>query len=223
MSATNQFSMPQSQFDISKIFQNTNNYEGNAPKSYKKGQYIYLQNEQANKVFFVAKGKVKIGTYSESGKEITKAFIQAGDFFGELAILGENKRRDFAVAIEGTLIYSLTIGEMQHKMKQSFPLNMFIMNKLGNRLRKIENRVESLVFKTSRDRIIDFLKEQATERGIRVGYETLVKGFLTHQEIANITATSRQTVTTVLNELRNKNLIYFNRRKLLIRDMVKLA
>lgn len=223
MSATNQFSIPQQQFDIANIFQNANPYKDNAPKTYKKGQYIYLQSEQANKVFFVAKGKVKIGTYSESGKEITKSFVQVGEFFGELALLGEGKRRDFAVATESTTIYTLTTGEMQHKMKQSFSLNMFIMNKLGKRLRKIEHRVESLVFKTSRDRIVDFLKEQAAERGVRIGYEILVRGFLTHQEIANITATSRQTVTTVLNELRNKNLIYFNRRKLLIRDMAKLA
>ena len=207
MSATNQFSIPQQQFDIANIFQNANPYKDNAPKTYKKGQYIYLQSEQANKVFFVAKGKVKIGTYSEAGKEITKSFVQVGEFFGELALLGEGKRRDFAVATENTIIYTLTTGEMQHKMKQSFSLNMFIMNKLGKRLRKIENRVESLVFKTSRDRIVDFLKEQASERGVRVGYDILVRGFLTHQEIANITATSRQTVTTVLNELRNKNLI----------------
>ena len=46
---------------------------------------------------------------------------------------------------------------------------------------------------------------------------------MTHQEIANLTATSRQTVTTVLNELRNKNILTFNRRRLLIRDMGELA
>jgi CRP-like cAMP-binding protein len=51
----------------------------------------------------------------------------------------------------------------------------------------------------------------------------LVRKFLTHQEIANLTATSRQTVTTVLNELRNKNILTFNRRRLLIRDMDALA
>lgn len=209
--------------NVQNIFQSISPYQHNAPRNYKKGQYVYLQNETANKIFYVAKGKVKIGTYADNGKEITKAFVMAGEIFGELAILGEDKRRDFAVVAENATIYALSANEMQHKMRNSFNLNLFIMNKLGKRLRKIENRVESLVFKTSRDRIIDFLKEQAVEQGIRVGYEILVRGFLTHQEIANITATSRQTVTTVLNELRNKNLIYFNRRKLLIRDMAKLV
>ena len=47
----------------------------------------------------------------------------------------------------------------------------------------------------------------------------LVRKFNTHQEIANLTATSRQTVTTILNELRTRNLITFDRKRLLIRDL----
>jgi CRP/FNR family transcriptional regulator, cyclic AMP receptor protein len=87
----------------------------------------------------------------------------------------------------------------------------------------MEQRLESLVFKDSRTRIIEFLKQLGEKKGQRVGYETLVRKFMTHQEIANLTATSRQTVTTVLNELRNKNVLTFNRRRLLIRDMGALA
>ena len=94
---------------------------------------------------------------------------------------------------------------------------------MGDRILDIEQRLESLVFKDSRTRIIEFLLKQAQKRGQRVGYETLVKKMLTHQEISHFTATSRQTVTTVLNELRDKNILTFNRKRLLIRDLDKLA
>ncbi len=60
------------------------------------------------------------------------------------------------------------------------------------------------------------------KRGRQVGYEMLLKHSLTHQDIANITCTSRQTVTLVLNELRKENLIYFNRGRILVRDMETL-
>ena len=93
------------------------------------------------------------------------------------------------------------------------------MRMLGDRLMDMEDRVESLVFKTSRGRIIGFLEKLVNRRGQRVGYEMLVRKFFTHQEIANLTATSRQTVTMVLNELRKKNILTFNRSRLLIRDM----
>jgi CRP-like cAMP-binding protein len=96
------------------------------------------------------------------------------------------------------------------------------MRTMGSRMLEMENRLQSLVFKDSRTRIIDYLVSLVHKKGQRVGYEMLVRKFLTHQEIANLTATSRQTVTTVLNELRNKDILTFDRKRLLVRDMEAL-
>ena len=70
-----------------------------------------------------------------------------------------------------------------------------------------------------RSRILEFLIDLNEKRGQRVGYEWVVRKFITHQEIANLTATSRQTVTTVLNELKAKDILTFDRKRLLIRDL----
>jgi len=83
----------------------------------------------------------------------------------------------------------------------------------------MENRLESLVFKDSRSRILEFIVDEVNSHGSRVGYEWVVRNGLTHQEIANLTATSRQTVTTIMNELRNENVMTFNRKRWLIRDL----
>jgi len=87
----------------------------------------------------------------------------------------------------------------------------------------MERRLESLVFRDSRSRIVEFLVNIARSKGQRVGYEWVIRKPVTHQEIANLTATSRQTVTTTLNDLRYKKLLSFNRSRLLIRDLDKLA
>lgn len=194
-----------------------------AQKSYKKGDYIYLQEDDSDRIFFLTEGRVKIGAYAEGGKEITKAILSKGEVFGELAIVGENKRRDFALALDDIEVCTLSAKEMKNMMRQHNGLNLFIMKIMGSRVLEMEQRLESLVFKDSRTRIIEFLRDLAKKKGQRVGYEMLVRRFMTHQEIANLTATSRQTVTTVLNELRNKNILTFNRRRLLIRDMEKLG
>ena len=192
-------------------------------RTYKRGEYIYLPEEHADRIYFLTDGRVKIGTYGESGKEITKAILNKGEVFGELSIVGEEKRRDFAYAMEETLLCVLTVEEMKLLMREHNGLSMFLMKIMGSRMLEMENRLESLVFKDSRTRIIEYLHDLGEKKGQRVGYETLVRKFMTHQEIANLTATSRQTVTTVLNELRNKNIITFNRRRLLIRDMEQLT
>jgi len=200
-----------------------NVHETHASKSFKKGAYIYLQEEDADKIFFINQGRVKIGTNSEEGKEITKAILGPGEVFGELSLIGENKRRDFAICMEETSVCVVTTAEMKGLMRDHTGLSGFMMKIMGSRVLEMESRLESLVFKDSRTRIIEFLLGLANTKGQRVGYETLVRKFMTHQEIANLTATSRQTVTTVLNDLRTRNILTFDRRRLLIRDLELLT
>jgi len=196
--------------------------ERHVHKEYKKGEYIYLPEEYSDRIFFITEGRVKIGTYNDDGKEITKAILGHGEVFGELALVGEDRRRDFAYVMEEATICVLGVEEMRALMRDRSELNIFLMKIMGSRMLELEHRLESLVFKDSRSRIVEYLYDLANKKGQRVGYEMLVRKFLTHQEIANITATSRQTVNTVLNELRNKNILTFNRRRMLVRDMDKL-
>ena len=121
--------------------------------------------------------------------------------------------------MEKTTTCVLTMDQIKSLMREYNGFNLFLMKIMGRRVLQMEKRLESLVFKDSRTRIIEFLYNLATEKGQRVGYEVVVPKFLTHQEIANLTATSRQTVTTILNELRSKNVLTFDRKRLLVRGM----
>lgn len=186
--------------------------------------FIYMPDEPSDRIFFLAKGTVKIATHSSDGKEIIKSLIHPTAMFGELGLVGEQTRQDFAQALkEEVYLYTLRVDDFKLLMRQNFDLCNHVMMLFGNRLMKAENKLESLIFKDARTRIIDFIKDSIDKRGRRVGYEMLLKHSLTHQDIANITCTSRQTVTLVLNELKKSDLIYFNRGKILVRDMAKLV
>lgn len=207
--------------DVSHIFcpsKMDNQLDGHNYHEYKKGEYIFQAEDTADKIYLINNGRVKIGSYNDSGKEITKAILSKGEVFGELAIVKPGKRGDFAMAMENTDCCIIHVNQMQELMREHSGLSIFLMKVLGSRALQMESRLESLVFKDSRSRIIEYLIELVEKRGERVGYEHVVRKFITHQEIANLTATSRQTVTTVLNDLRNRNLITFNRRRLLVRD-----
>lgn len=189
-----------------------------------KFSYIYLPDEPSEHIFFLAKGMIKIATHSDDGKEVIKSITQPLAMFGELGIIGENKRQDLAQALrEEVHIYTLRVEDLKKLMRCNFRLCDQVMGLFGSRLIRAENKLESLIFKDARTRIIEFIKDSVARSGRRIGYEMLLKHSLTHQDIANITCTSRQTVTLVLNELRKSDLIYFNRGKILVRDMTKLA
>ncbi|MEM7549043.1 MAG: Crp/Fnr family transcriptional regulator [Bacteroidota bacterium] len=192
--------------------------------NYKKGDYIYFPDEPANHIYLISDGRIKVGSFNNDGKEMVKAILSKGEIFGEMGLAGEEKRGDFAQAMDDNVrICQLNIEDMKELMRDNQPLSLNMIKLIGWRLRKVERRIEGLVHKDAKTRVIEFLTELADEKGQKVGFETMIKNHFTHKDIASLTGTSRQTVTTILNELREKNVITFDRRRILIRDVEKLS
>ncbi len=190
---------------------------------YKKEQFIYFPDEPATYIYMIANGRIKIGHYLDDGKEVVTAILGMGEIFGELALAGEEKRRDFAQAMDdNTTVCPLGIEDLKALMWENKELSFKMLKLVGLRLMKLERKLELLVFKDARTRIVEFIKDSATYKGKKVGFETLIPTKLTHKDIAALTGTSRQTVTTILNELKEKNLINFDRKRILVRDLANL-
>jgi CRP-like cAMP-binding protein len=186
--------------------------------------FIYLPGETTEQLFLLAQGSIKIGTHGADGKEIIKQILHPEALFGELGLMGLSEREDFARALkEEVIVYSIKVSKFQQLMERNFSLCTNVMQRLGRRLVTAEHKLESLIFKDARTRIVEFIKESVGRQGRRVGFEMLLRHSLTHQDIANYTCTSRQTVTLVLNELKKSDLIHFNRGRILVRDMERLA
>lgn len=185
---------------------------------------LYDTGEPSDRVYFLLKGTAKTCTLSNDGREVIKTILHPLAMFGELGLVGEKFRHESAFTMnEEALFITISIANFQLLMRSNYQLCLNVLQLVGSRLLVAETKLEGLIFKDARSRIIDFLKDSATQRGRKVGYEMLFKHCLTQQDIANLTGTSRQTVTSVMNELRKDNLIYFNRNTILIRDMGKLS
>ena len=188
-----------------------------------KNEYIYFPNDPSKIIFFLKRGRVKIGKFTDDGKEIIKAILHPGEIFGEMSIAGQEKRSDFAQAMDDdVMICATNVEDIREIMNSNPKLSLALTRSIGERLMNVERKMEALIFKDARTRIIDLLKQMADKYGKQVGDEILLKHDLTHQDLANLTATSRQTVTVTLNELKDKDLIYMERKKILIRDIKNL-
>ena len=198
--------------------------ENHQSRNFKKGEFIYFSDDPASSIYLVTEGKVKLLYYTEDGDEVVKSVLTRGEIFGELALLGEDTRKDCAqVLSDRTSVCKLTLEQMQQLMKDdvSFALNIFKL--IGLRISKLERKIDSLVFKDVRTRVIEFIKEFVMEKGEKNGPEYKADNFLTHKDIANLVGTTRQTVTTLLNELRNEGKIDFSRRTIYVADINNLS
>jgi len=191
--------------------------------TYKKGDYIYFENQDSDTIYFVSKGRVKIYYQSDDQQEVVKSILSSGEIFGELALADEEKRSDFAQAMDtDTVICAWKLEDIRHLMLDNKELSFRLVKLLGLRLFKLERKFDLLLFKDTRTRVVEFLKDAAEWKGKKVGTETLLMTPHTHQDIAKLVGLSRQSVTTTLNDLKRENLIYFDRKRILIRDIATL-
>ena len=200
-------------------------------KLLEKGKYIDLQKyeriynveDPVNQIYFLLRGMVKVASNSVDGREVIKLLLFQPATFGEQGLLGLNRREEYAEAMSDDVkLLALQMKDLWTVLEGNAELASGIVNFLGQKVRLVERRLETQIFMNAKDRIKDFIRESACQRGTKVGYERLLKRNLTQQEIANYTGTSRQTVTEVFNELKKANHIHFNRNRILIRDSFKL-
>jgi CRP-like cAMP-binding protein len=181
-------------------------------KKSSKREIIYFPEERSDNIYLLKEGKVKISRISEDGKKTTLHLVGPGEIFGESSILGQEKRENIAEVVEDAVICSINRMMFQEMLAMNPKMNMSINKFIGLRIRKIQAHVEDLVFKDAKERVIAFLKRYTKTFGKKVIDGWMVRPFLTHQEIADLTATSRQTVNSILNELVTDKKIKYTRR-----------
>ncbi len=210
--------------------ENFNLFSGMAPKSMeemervsrmktnKKKEIIYFPDERSDTIYILKEGKVKLSRIAEDGRTTTMQLIGPGEIFGEGSLLGQEKHENIAEVVEDVVICTISKDMFQEMMKDNPSLNMSITKFIGFRLRTIQTHVEDLVFKNAQERIESFLKRYVKNFGKKMVDGWMIRPFLKHQEIADLTATARQTVNMVLNDLSEKGTIKYTRRFLKVID-----
>ncbi|MCH7520840.1 MAG: Crp/Fnr family transcriptional regulator [Candidatus Marinimicrobia bacterium] len=188
----------------------------------KKKEVIYFPEEPSDTIYFLKGGKIKLSRISPDGQTTTLALLGAGEIFGESAILGQETHENIAEVVEDALICAIDKRVFQELLEKSNMLNRSVNTLIGDRIRSVESKIEDLVFKDAHERVVDFLARYVKTFGKQLVDIWEVRPFLTHQEIAELTATSRQTVNAILNELKSEGKIDFSRQYLRVPDLQDL-
>lgn len=190
----------------------------------KKGEYIYFDSHHLNKLYFVKDGYIKIGYIDESGNEIIKEIIKEGEIFGQFALERNNLNGEFARAYKGDVsLCAFSIEDFEKLLKQRPELAIKYSKQVGEKLRRAEFRLITMLNKDVRSRLLAFFYHLAIMDGYDGSTNSwMLDNFMTHDDIGKLIGSSRQTVTTFINQLEEEGLIKLSRKKIIIPDVKKL-
>lgn len=192
-------------------------------RQFARGAPIYLPADQADGVLLMATGRAKICNFTEEGKQSILAFIEPGEIFGELSILEEGQRDEYAEAVEKSTVILIPADVMQQLVENNPNVSLKITKLFGLRRRRVERRLKSLLFRSNRERLVSLLLELAEQYGVRTAEGVHLKIKLSHQDLASVIGSTRETVTVLLGELQAEEFLELGRRKIVIIALEKLA
>lgn len=177
---------------------------------------IFFPGDPSQQIYLLKEGRVKISRISEGGREVTIALLEPGEIFGELEVLGDAPRDTLAEALDDSKICVVS-KKVFLEMIRRIPDFSFRLTKLiGFRMRKIESRVEDLVFKDVPARLANLLLDLAKDYGKETPQGMLLQIKITHQEIANLIGSIRETVSVVLGDFKRDGWIVFEGRRIVL-------
>lgn len=192
-------------------------------REFEAGQTIVHEEDAQGQSFFViVSGKVHVAATTAEGKQIILATLKKGDFFGEMTILDGEPRSASVAAAEHCSLFMLYRKSFLEILKRYPKIAIHILTEMSRRLRNANRQINTLSLMSVYGRIADLLLRLGRDHGKRVADLIIIPERPTHQQIAEMTGTTRETVTRVLSQLQKKRFISIDRRKIIILDEKKL-
>ena len=190
-------------------------------RHYEAGQMILLEASEGEQCFFVTEGSVKITRLSKEGREVILAILNDGDFFGEMSLLDGESRSANVIALDDTKVLTLNRNDFLLVIKEYPKIAIQLLKEMALRLRKSDRQIASLSLSDAEKRIALCILRIAEEQGvIQKGHVSIPKAPI-QQDIANMSGTSRETVSRALKLLEKEGFIQRNGRELLINNYNK--
>lgn len=188
-------------------------------RKFKKNEILFFEGDIGEELFVIKSGIVKIYRIDNT-KQITLALFRSGDFFGEMSIMQkEGTRSANAETLEPSVMYTLKRSTFYDYLGRSTLLCMRLLEVTMNRLRRANEQIHDLTFLDVRTRILKAIHHLSMEHGERQQDAVQIMVKLTHQEIANMVGTVRESVTKVLQELQDDRIISIQNKLIRIEDM----
>lgn len=185
-----------------------------------RNDHIYFDPDSLDKLYFIKEGYVKMGNVDDEGNEIVRELLQPGDVFGQLTLEPGQLQGEFAQAYKAPVsLCAFTTASFKQLLYTRPDLSVEYSKKVGRQVHRLHNRMNNLLQKDVRTRLLYFFWTLLQQRDLLAGQPVTLNNYLTHEDIARLTGTTRQTVTTLLGQLTSEGIIDIGRKNIVIKDL----
>jgi len=187
-------------------------------REYPKGSMIILEEEYGDIVFLVKKGTIKITRVNDEGKEVILSLMGENDIVGEMSVIDGESRSANVLAQENCELYAIRSEDFLKILKNNFEISLALMGELANRIRKSDQHIEALSLSDAEHRIGVSILNLSEELGVIIKGKVTIQNLPFQQDIANMSGTSRETVSRILKLFEDKNMLIKKGHTLIIPD-----
>ena len=189
-----------------------------ADRVYNPGDAIYREGEYGDALYVVVSGILKLFRPYSGSKEATLRLLKDWDIFGHIAFAGETKQRAYAEAVTECTVTKVPKVFVERAVRQESRVAFKLMTLLELRLVQYEELVKCLLPRETEVRLANLLPILAQKFGESNGSAVTIGLRLTHQDLAAMVASTRESVTKVLNEMRNREIIEIEGGRITLKD-----
>ena len=188
-----------------------------------RGQVLFKEGDEGDRLFVVVDGKLKLGTTSNDGRENLLSILGPGDMFGELSLFDPGPRTATATAVVDSKLLALANDQVIGWVKEHPQVSLQLLGRLAQRLRKANDVLSDLVFADVQRRmtkeIIELSKKlnKKKDDGLHVNHE------LTQEELAQLVGASRETVHKALADFASRGWVKLEPRAVIVLDYERLV
>lgn len=181
----------------------------------RRGKVFYTPGETGEVLFILKKGRVNVYRIAPDGKKLVTATVEAGTVFGEMSLIGQGMHDSFAEAADECTLCVMSRADVEYLLTTKPALALRVVEIMAGRLREAEARLESVAFRSVPARIAATL--------VQLSHDGRQINGVSHQELADMVGTYRETVTRVLNDFQAEGLIELGRMRIRLLDPDRLA
>ena len=193
-------------------------------RQYRRRQVVHFADQAGDFVYLLCSGRVKVSRVSEQGREVTLYLIEGNQVFGETGLVAENQPYELmAETLEDSLVAVFRRNDIIAALNENPKAAAEMLKLVSERRSQAETAVADLVFLDVPKRLAKLLLRLHDAHGSKASKTgTLIKAKFTHQELANMIGSTRETTTLILNDFKRQGSIDFTGRKIVVRSRTEL-